>query len=96
MGSEVTGAVAGLERRVKNPTATGMRISTSAAHSNPMANVIDMGPELDTPLSSVLIGIPVAPTAPQMHRNIPGQPHRTTAAIVAKRPLLLGVMAFSF
>ena len=53
-----------------------------------------MTPELLTPLSSVVYGmLPVAVTAPKMHKNSPGQPQSNTAAIVAIMPVFLLFMS---
>jgi len=38
--------------------------------------------------------LPVAVTAPKMHKNRPGQPQSTTAAIVAMIPVFRLVMGF--
>jgi hypothetical protein len=58
-----------------------------ATHSMANPAAAGMVPVLLTPFSSVVYGIkPVADTAPKMHKNSPGHPQRTTAAMVAIRP----------
>ncbi len=81
---------AGFFRRVKNPTPTGMRIKSNEKQSIPIPAPAGNMPELLMPFTSVLYGIfPVAVTAPKIHKNKPGQPHKITAAMVAIRPVLL-------
>jgi hypothetical protein len=54
-------------------------------------------PELLTPFNSVVNGmLPVAVTAPKMHINKPGHPHKTTAAIVAIMPVFLFFIFLSY
>jgi len=90
--------MAGLLRSVKNPTAMGMSIKITDRQSITKPEVGDMVPELLIPFSSVLYGImPVAVAAPKTQMNNPGQPHKTTAAIVAIIPfVLLSMVFFSF
>ena len=52
-------------------------------------------PELLAPFTCVEYGmLPVAVTAPNIHKNRPGQPQSTTAAMVAMIPVFLLVMTF--
>ena len=88
---------AGFFRRVKNPTPTGIRIKISERQSITKPYVEDNVPELLTPLNSVEKGIlPVAVTAPKIQRNNPGQPQRTTAAMVAIMPVFLFCILCSY
>lgn len=83
-------AAAGFLRRVKKPTPTGIRIRSSEKQSIPIPALAGSIPELLMPFTSVLYGIfPVAATAPNIHKNKPGQPHKITAAMVAIIPVLL-------
>jgi hypothetical protein len=80
---------------VKNQTATGMRIRINERQSIKKPYVDGNKPELLTPLMSVEYGmLPVAVTAPNIHKNSPGQPQRTTVAIVAMMPVFLFVILF--
>lgn len=82
-------------RRVKKPTPTGIRIRIKAKQSITNPDVAGNVPELLTPFTSVEYGmLPVAVTAPNMHRNNPGQPQSKTEAIVAMRPVFLLFMMF--
>ncbi len=65
-----------------------MRIN--AKHNIAKPYVDGSTPELLTPFSSVEYGIlPVAVTAPNMHKNSPGHPQSTALAIVAIMPVFL-------
>jgi hypothetical protein len=88
-----TGAVAGFLRKVKNPTRMGIRIKIRATHSIAKPQDVAIVPVVVFPAKSVtLYGIfPVAVTAPKTHRNSPGQPHNSTAAMVA----IIAVVRFS-
>ena len=96
-GKSSTVSVPGFFRSVKNPTAAGIRIRINARQSITAPYVDGNTPELLTPFTSVEYGmLPVAVTAPNMHKNKPGQPQNTTVAIVAIMPVfLLFILFFS-
>lgn len=75
-------AASGFLRMVKKPTPTGMRIKINATHTKAMPTAGGRDDSLKVPL-------PVAVMAPNKHINKPGQPHNTTAAIVAIKPVFL-------
>jgi len=88
---------AGFFRKVKNPTPIGISIRMSERQSITNPAVGGSVPELLTPLNSVENGmLPVAVTAPKIQINNPGQPHRTTAAMVAMMPVFLFCIVFSY
>jgi hypothetical protein len=95
-GSLIFGATAGLLRRVRNPTTTGMAIKINDKHRSTKPAVGGSVPELVTPFNSVLNGIlPAAVKAPKIHKNNPGHPHKMTEAMVAMIPLVLSSMIHS-
>ena len=82
-------ASAGFLRMVKKPTPTGIRIKIKATQTNAMPT--EGGNE-----ESLKVPLPVAVMAPNKHINKPGQPHKTTAAIVAIKPVFLLFINFSY
>ena len=88
-GSLLAGA-SGFLRSVKKPTAMGIIIKMIEEQSMAIPAPAGMVPELLTPFNSVVYGMfPVAVTAPKMHKNRPGHPHKRTAATVAIIPVFL-------
>jgi hypothetical protein len=61
---------------MKKPTAMGMIMKISEAHTSAIPTVGDNSTLLNVPF-------PVAVIAPNKHMHKPGHPHKTTAAIVA-------------
>ena len=83
-------AAAGLLRRVRNPTTSGMAIKINDKQTSTKPAVEGNVPELLTPFNSVLKGIfPEAVKAPKIQKNNPGHPHKTMDAMVAMMPLVL-------
>ena len=90
MGSLLVVATSGFLRSVKKPTAMGIIIKMIEKQSMAIPAPAGIVPELLTPFNSVVYGIfPVAVTAPKMHKNKPGHPHKRTAATVAIIPVFL-------
>ena len=84
-------AASGFLRSIKKPTATGMAIKITDKHknTNPMA-VADAGSLLPpTLISAPGTKLTKVDIAPKKHINKPGHPHKTTAAIVAIKPVFL-------
>lgn len=85
-----TVTAAGFLRSMKKPTAAGIKIKMSEKQSIAIPAPAGIVPELLTPFNSVVNGMfPVAVTAPKMHINKPGHPHKITVAIVAIMPVFL-------
>jgi hypothetical protein len=92
----IIGATAGLFRKVRKPTTTGIAMKITDKHRSTKPAVGGSVPELLTPFNSVLNGIlPDAVKAPKIHKNNPGHPHKTTEATVAIIPLVLSSMIHS-
>lgn len=80
--SLLAGATSGFLRMVKKPTPTGIRMKINATHISAMPTPGARDWSLNVPL-------PVAVRAPNKHMNKPGQPHSTTAEMVAIKPVFL-------
>jgi len=86
----------GFLRSIKKPTAMGTAIKRKEKQSIAIPAPAGILPELLTPFNSVVYGInPAAVTAPKMHKHKPGQPHNTTATIVATIPFVFVSIFFS-
>ena len=86
----------GFLRRVKKPTAMGIKIKMKEKQSIAMPAPAGIVPELLTPFNSVVYGmLPVAVTAPNIHKNKPGHPHNKAVAIVAIMPVFLFIFISS-
>jgi hypothetical protein len=68
----------------------GMAMKINDRQSNTNPTVGGTVPVEVVPFTLVLYGIlPIAETAPKIHRNKPGQPHSNTDATVATMPFVL-------
>lgn len=77
----------GFLRKVKKPTANGMRMRIMEKHNIAKPATGDIVPLFSTPLTVVVYGIlPVAATAPNTHKNKPQQPQVKAVPIVAMIP----------
>ena len=80
----------GFLRSVKYPTAMGTAIKIRDKHRAPIPIAVAAAGSLLPPTSISAPGIALTNVdmAPKKHRNRPGQPHNTTAAMVETIPLV--------
>lgn len=95
-GSLLEGS-AGFLRIIKYHTAIGMAIKMIEAHIEPIPIAVAAAGSVLPPTLISAPGTKLAnvETAPKRHMKSPGQPHRTTEAMVAMRPVFLLFMVFS-
>lgn len=81
-------AASGVLRSIKKPTAMGITIKINERQ-------IRTKPTGDGKLWSLNVPFPAAVIAPNRHIHKPGQPHNTTATMVATIPLVFVSIFFS-
>jgi hypothetical protein len=94
---EISAVASGFLRNIKKPTAMGIRIKMNDAHRDTAPIVVAAAGSLLPPILMSAPGTKLAKTemAPKKHMNRPGQPHNTTAAIVAIIPFVFVSIFFS-
>jgi hypothetical protein len=90
------GASSSLLRRVKNPTATGMRSPIMERQSSAKPKPGAIGWEVVCPPTVVSIGVPLMPMIPQTQRKKLGQAQNNAVPIVAMRPTVFLSIKSSF
>jgi hypothetical protein len=91
------GAASGGLRSIKNPTAMGTAIKSTDKHKAPIPIAVAAAGSLLPPTSISAPGTKLAnaDVAPKRHKHKPGQPHNTTATMVATIPLVFVSIFFS-